>query len=62
MSNFTKQLLPLAILNNKFLICFETGVDMGSEISEIAYKYLKDINISVEKDYSGRERFVFIWN
>jgi len=49
-------------LNSKFLICFETGVDMGSEISEIAYKYLKDINISVEKDYSGRERFVFIWN
>lgn len=31
-------------------------------ITKIVNKYYKDINMSVEKDYSGRDRFVFIWN
>ena len=49
-------------LKEKFLICFEIGYEQGDAIKEIASKYLKDINISVEKDYSDKDRFVFIWN
>lgn len=56
LSNCTKY------LNNKFLICFEIGYEQGKDISDIALKYLRNINISVEKDYSGKDRFVFIWN
>ena len=49
-------------LKEKFLICFEIGCEQGVEIKNLALKYLKDIHISVEKDYSGLDRFVFIWN
>lgn len=49
-------------LKEKYLICFEIGFEQGDKIKDIACKYLKNINISVEKDYSGKDRFVFIWN
>ena len=49
-------------LNDKFIIAFEIGYKQGEDITKIVNKYYKDINISVEKDYSGRDRFVFIWN
>jgi release factor glutamine methyltransferase len=49
-------------LKEKFLICFEIGCDQGEDVKNLALKYLKDIHISVEKDYSLRDRFVFIWN
>ena len=49
-------------LKEKFLICFEIGSMQGNDIKNIALKYLRDINISVEKDYAGLDRFVFIWN
>ncbi len=49
-------------LKEKFLICFEIGYEQGEDIQKIANKYLRDIHISVEKDYSGFDRFVFIWN
>lgn len=50
-------------LNNKFLITFEIGYKQGDRITNLAYKYLgKDINISIEKDYSHKDRFIFIWN
>lgn len=49
-------------LKEKFLICFEIGYEQGEAIKEIAFKYLKDINVSIEKDYSLKDRFVFIWN
>ena len=48
-------------LNDKYLICFEIGYTQGDKVKALALRYLKDINISVEKDFSGRERFVFIW-
>lgn len=48
-------------LKEKFLICFEIGCEQGEDVRDMANKYLKDINISVEKDYSLRDRFVFIW-
>lgn len=49
-------------LNDKFIMAFEIGYKQGEDIVKIVNKYYKDINISVEKDYSGRDRFVFIWN
>lgn len=47
-------------LNDKFLIAFEIGYEQGEDIKALAYKYLDNINVSIEKDYSGRDRFVFI--
>lgn len=47
-------------LNDKFLIAFEIGYKQGSDIKELAYKYLDNINVSIEKDYSSKDRFVFI--
>lgn len=47
-------------LNDKFLIAFEISYEQGEEIKALAYKYLDNINVSVDKDYSGRDRFVFI--
>lgn len=49
-------------LNDKFIMAFEIGYKQGKNITKIVNKYYKDINMSVEKDYSGRDRFVFIWN
>lgn len=47
-------------LNDKFLIAFEIGCTQGDRIKEMALKYLGDVSVSVEKDLSGRDRFVFI--
>ena len=49
-------------LNDKFIMAFEIGYKQGKDITKIVNKYYKDINMSVEKDYSGSDRFVFIWN
>lgn len=49
-------------LNNKFFIAFEIGFEQGEDIKVLAYKYLNNINISIEKDYSNKDRFVFIYN
>ena len=49
-------------LNDKFIMAFEIGYKQGKDITKIVNKYYKDIKMSVEKDYSGRDRFVFIWN
>lgn len=47
-------------LNNKFLIAFEIGYTQGDRIRDFALKYLGDVSVSIEKDLSGRDRFVFI--
>ena len=50
-------------LNSNYLIAFEIGYKQGYRIKELAYKYLsKDIVVNIEKDYSNRDRFVFIYN
>ena len=49
-------------LNERFLICFEIGYEQGEDIKVLAYKYLSDIKVSIEKDYSKKDRFVFIYN
>ena len=50
------------ITKDKYLICFEIGSSESTRIVDIAKKKLKDINISVEKDYAGLDRFIFITN
>lgn len=47
-------------LKDKFLIAFEIGLEQGDKIKELAYQYLNNIDVIIEKDYSRRNRFVFI--
>lgn len=47
-------------LNDKFIIAFEIGFTQGDSIRDIAYKYLDNALVIIEKDYSNRDRFVFI--
>lgn len=47
-------------LNDKFLIAFEIGCEQGEAVKRLAYQYLDNIDVRVEKDYSDRDRFVFI--
>ena len=49
-------------LNNKFLIAFEIGYTQGDRVRDFALKYLGDVSVSVEKDLSNRDRFVFIFS
>ncbi len=52
----------LDYLNDNFLIALEIGYKQGKDIKKIITKYLGDsVNISVEKDYSDKDRFVFVW-
>lgn len=50
------------ITKENYLICFEIGQSQSTAIVDIAKRILKDINISVDKDYSGKDRFIFITN
>jgi len=47
-------------LKSKFFIAFEIGYEQGDDVKNLAYKYLGNIMVSIEKDYSGKDRFVFI--
>lgn len=48
------------ITKDKYLVAFEISASQSTDIVDIANKYLTDINITVEKDYQGFDRFVFI--
>lgn len=48
------------ITKDKYLICFEIGYLQAKDIVDYANNNLKDINITVEKDYSDKDRFIFI--
>lgn len=50
------------ITKDKYLVCFEIGYTQSTEIVDYAHKVLGNINISVEKDYSNKDRFIFITN
>ena len=60
---FYHQILKSAsrYVKSKFLIAFEIGLNQGDEIIKMANRYLDNVNVIVEKDYSDRERFVFIY-
>lgn len=49
-------------LNKDFIIAFEIGCTQAEDISNLAYKYLNNINLTIEKDFSGRNRYIFITN
>lgn len=53
--------IPL-ITKEKYLVCFEIGYLQSTEIVDYAKKHLNNINVSVHKDYSGKDRFIFITN
>ena len=50
------------ITKEKYLVCFEIGESQSTAIVDYAKKHLSNINISVEKDYSEKDRFIFITN
>lgn len=50
------------ITKDNYLICFEIGQSQSTAIVDMAKRILKDINISVDKDYSKKDRFIFITN
>ena len=47
-------------LNDNFIIAFEIGYTQGDKITSLVYQYLKNVNVTVEKDLQGRDRFLFI--
>ena len=46
----------------KYLICFEIGYTQKEAIVGIIKKELKNVNIDVIKDFSNRDRYIFINN
>ena len=50
------------ITKEKYLIGFEIGYLQSTAIVDYAKTKLKDINITVHKDYSNKDRFIFITN
>ena len=49
-------------LNKQFLIAFEIGEKQAKAISNIAHKYLSNIEIIIKKDMQQRDRMLFIMN
>ncbi len=49
-------------LNKPGLIAFEIGMTQAKKIKDIASKYFKQTNIKVEKDLTGKDRYIFILN
>lgn len=47
-------------LNDRYIVAFEIGYKQGKSIKELVNKYLPTANVIVEKDYSDKDRFVFI--
>lgn len=48
-------------MNDRCLIALEIGMTQGEAVSQIATKYLENINIEIKKDLSGRDRMLFIF-
>ena len=48
-------------LKEKSIIAFEIGENQGEQILTIAHKYFKDAYITIEKDFPGKDRFIFIF-
>jgi len=50
------------ITKGKYLVALEIGAYQANDIKDIISKYLKDVTISVEKDYANFDRYIFITN
>ena len=49
-------------LNKPGIIAFEIGMNQGKQIKEIASNYFSKDNIIIEKDLTGKDRYIFIIN
>lgn len=49
-------------LNKKHLIAFEIDEDFGQEMIELSKEYYPEDIISLEKDLTGKDRYIFIYN
>lgn len=50
------------ITKDKYLVAFEIGYEESTEIVDYINIHLPNVNISVEKDYQNKDRFIFITN
>ena len=50
------------ITKDKYLICFEIGEKQANDIIKYTNEHLDNVNITKEKDYSNKDRFIFITN
>ncbi len=48
-------------INDRALIAFEIGKGQGESVKNIALNYFPKANVSVEKDFPGEDRFVFVF-
>ncbi len=49
-------------INNKYLIAFEIGDTQKEDLYKLAEEFLTNYNIECVKDFSSRDRMIFIWN
>lgn len=50
------------ITKDKYLVAFEIGYEESTEIVDYINTHLPNVNISIEKDYQNKDRFIFITN
>ena len=48
------------VLQNKFLIAFEIGLNQEEKIKGLINKFFNEVSISIERDLTGKNRYVFI--
>lgn len=58
---FYKKILSNLINNEKTLICFEIGHLQADSIKKITKELYPDSKVIVEKDLSGKDRYIFIF-
>lgn len=49
-------------LCDNFIVAFEIGMNQANDIVNIIREYLSDVEVSVEKDYNNRDRFIFVFS
>lgn len=49
------------VLNEKAMIAFEIGFDIGDAVVELAKHYFKDSKIELRQDMNGLDRMVFVY-
>lgn len=61
---FYEKILSYAkeVLNKKSIIAFEIGMTQGNYLKELSTKYFNNAIITVEKDLTNKDRYIFIIN
>lgn len=61
---FYEEIIKKAVghINPKGLIAFEIGSGQGQKVKSIAERYFDNCEITVEKDFSNKDRYLFIYN